>query len=146
MRQDSGFSLVEVMCAIVILGIGLVGLTQGITGALSSSKESEVQTAAALIAAGRIETLRAEGYLVDGETEGEGEQGFSLYQWKQSISPTTIDGLHAVDVTVLNAKTGKTIYELRTLLFDPPTYSTLDNTTSRRRDSTESRRRDRRRQ
>src|SRR5882762_5584731 len=59
-HRNGGFSLVEVMCAILILGIGLVGLTQGITAALQSSKESELQTTAALLAAGQIETLRAD--------------------------------------------------------------------------------------
>jgi len=74
-QQNAGFSLVEIMCAIVILGIALVGLTQGITTALSSSKESELQTTAALIAAGKIEMLRADGYVLDGITEGEGGEG-----------------------------------------------------------------------
>src|SRR5436309_2626187 len=116
-----GFSLVEVMCAIMILGIGLAGLTQGISGALRSSKESELQTAAALLAAGQIETTRAEGFVMDGETEGDSDQDdLSLYHWKQTISSTSIDGLHDVIVVVENSKTGQTIYELRTLLFDPP--------------------------
>jgi len=70
MHRNAGFSLVEIMCAILVLGIALVGLTEGITTALSSAKDSELQTAAALVAAGQIETLRAEGYIVDGETEG----------------------------------------------------------------------------
>jgi type IV pilus modification protein PilV len=119
-NRTAGFSLVEVMCAIVILGIGLVGLTQGITTALTSSKECEMQTTAALLAAGQIETLRAEGFIVDGDTEGDGEEGLSLYHWKQSISSTAIDGLHEVTVSVENSQTGKAIYELQTLLFDPP--------------------------
>ena len=116
----AGFSLVEVMCAILILGIGLLGLTQGITAALRSSKESEIQTAAALLAAGQIETLRAEGFITDGETEGECEEDLSLYRWKQSVTSAGIDGLHEVEVVVENSKSGKRIYELRTLLFDPP--------------------------
>ncbi len=115
----AGFSLVEVMCAVLILGIALVGLTMGITTALSSNKESELQTTAVLIAAGQIETLRAEGYVTDGVTEGECGGGLSLYRWKQSITGTTIDGLHEVSVDVENAKSGKSISELRTLLFDP---------------------------
>ena len=47
----SGFSLIEVMVAILILGIALVGLTQGISTALGSSKESELQTTAAAFGA-----------------------------------------------------------------------------------------------
>ena len=130
------------MCAIIILGIALVGLTQGTTTALSSSKESELQTTAALIAAGKIETLRAEGYLLDGITEGESGEGLPLYRWKQSITSTSLDGLHEVVVVVENSKTGTAIYELRTLLFDPPTYSSSDGS-SDRKDSLKSRKRER---
>jgi prepilin-type N-terminal cleavage/methylation domain-containing protein len=126
MRPHAGFSLLEVMCAVVLLGIGLAGLTQGLTTALSSSKESERQTAAALLAAGQIEQLRARGYLTDGETEGEGAGGLALYRWKQTISRTDIDGLHEVVVAVELAKTSRPIYELRTLLFDPPVDSLAD--------------------
>jgi len=122
-RPNSGFSLVEVMCAILILGIALAGLTQGVTTALTSSKESELQTTAALFAAGIIETLRAEGDLADGQTEGDCGESLSLYRWKQFVTAAGIDGLHEVDVVVENAKTGQPIYELRTLLFEPPQES-----------------------
>jgi len=131
------------MCAIIILGLALVGLTQGTTTALSSNKESELQTTAALIAAGKIETLRAEGYLTERTTEGEGGEGLSLYRWKQSITSTSIDGVCDVSVVVENAKTGTAIYELRTLLFDPPSYSNSDGS-SDRQDSFKSRKKERR--
>jgi prepilin-type N-terminal cleavage/methylation domain-containing protein len=124
-RRNSGFSLVEVMCAILILGVALAGLTQGVTTALTSSKESELQTTAALLAAGRIETLRAEGDFTDGVSEGECGEGLALYRWRQSISSTGIDGLHDVEVVVENARSGKAIYELKTMLFVPPEDSTL---------------------
>ena len=122
-RGNSGFSLVEVMCAILILGVALAGLTQGIGTALTSSKESELQTTAALYAAGRIETLRAEGDWEDGETDGDCGEGLTLYRWKQSITPAGIDGLHEIDVVIERAKSGQPIYELRTLLFQPPVGS-----------------------
>lgn len=131
-NQTAGFSLLEVMCAILILGVGLAGLTQGITAALQSSKESEVQTAAALLAAGQIETLRAEGIVIDGETDGDGHGELSLYQWKQSVTSTRIEGLHEIEVVVENSKTGKAIYELRTLLFDPPASSILEEPAGRK--------------
>ena len=142
-HQNAGFSLVEIMCAIIILGIALVGLTQGTTTALSSSKESELQTTAALIAAGKIETLRAEGYVSDGITEGEGGEGLSLYRWKRSVTSTSVDGLHEVSVVVADSKTGTAIYELQTLLFEPPSYSNSDGS-SDRKDSFKSRKKERR--
>jgi prepilin-type N-terminal cleavage/methylation domain-containing protein len=141
-QQNAGFSLVEIMCAIIILGIALVGLTQGTTTALSSNKESELQTTAALLAAGKIEMLRAEGYLTEGVTEGEGGEGLSLYRWKRTLTGTGIDGLFDVSVVVENSKTGAAIYELQTLLFDPPSYSSSD-TAKDRKDSLRSRRRER---
>src|SRR5207253_2118065 len=102
MHRTAGFSLIELMCSVVILGIALVGLTQGLTTALGSNKESELHAAAALLAAGKIETLRAEGYITDGTQEGEGSEGLSLYHWKQSVTSTSIDGLHEVEVSVSN--------------------------------------------
>lgn len=130
-NQTAGFSLLEVMCAILILGVGLVGLTQGIATALKSSKESELQTTAALLAAGRIETLRADGFVNDGETGGDGNGELSLYHWRQSVTSTRIEGLHEVEVVVENSTTGKTIYELKTLLFDPPIPPVTDDSTKK---------------
>src|ERR1051326_1137568 len=94
--QPQGFSLIEVLCAILILGVAMVGLTHGLTTALSSSKESELQTTAAMLAAGRIELIRAEGLVLDGTDEGDEGDGLSLYHWEQTISSTPIDGLHDV--------------------------------------------------
>jgi general secretion pathway protein I len=118
--RRAGFSLIEVLCAVLILGIAVVGLTQGLTAALGSSKEAEAHSAAALLAAGQIEIVRAEGYLADGDTEGEGEGNLSGYKWHQSVSETKIEGLYEVTVTVERASSGEAIYELKTLLFDPP--------------------------
>ena len=69
MAFKAGFSLVEVLCATLILSVALVGLVQGLSTALASNKESELQTSASLIAAGLIETLRAEGDLTDGTVD-----------------------------------------------------------------------------
>jgi general secretion pathway protein I len=123
MNHSAGFTLVEVMVAIVILAIALTGLTQGITTALASSKESELQTTAALFAAGQIELLRAGKDLADGTDSGDCGAGLPLYRWKETISPTDIDGLHDVDVVVENSQTGAEIYELKTLLFEIPDTS-----------------------
>lgn len=120
MNARRGFSLIEVLCAILILGIAVVGLTGGLVTALHANKEAEVQTAAALLAAGQIETLRADGYLSEGETEGKGEGNLSAYKWVQTVTETKIEGLYEVTVVVEQDSDGAEIYELKTLLFDPP--------------------------
>ena len=119
LSHHGGFSLIEVMVAILILGIALVGLTHGIATALGSSKESEWQTTAALFAAGKIETLRAEDGWDNGETDGDCGAGLEAYHWKQTVSGADVDGLHEVAVTVENANSHKEIFELKTLLFKP---------------------------
>jgi len=141
--RRAAFSLVEVMCAVLILGIGVAGLSHGITAALRSSKESELQTSAALLAAGQIETLRAEGFVMDEETEGDGGDDLSLFHWRQTVKSTQIDGLHEVTVVIEHARTGKAIYELRTLLFDPPLDDLPPSSSTTKQDYTKPGRRDR---
>jgi type IV pilus modification protein PilV len=136
----AAFSLIEVMIAILILGVGLVGLTDGITTALRSSKESERQTTAALLAAGQVETLRAQGSLQEETSEGDCGDALPGYRWKQSITSTRIDGLYQIDVSVEDSESDKPIYELTTLLFDPGSYSSVTPAPART-DSARSRRR-----
>jgi prepilin-type N-terminal cleavage/methylation domain-containing protein len=133
MKRCAGFSLVEVLCAILILGIGLAGMAHGITTALRSTKESERQTAAALLAAGQIETVRAEGYLVGGAEEGTGSGPLSQYRWVQRITESDIEGLFEVEVSVRHGTSEETIYKLQTMLFDPPLLSRRDDTGNRGR-------------
>jgi general secretion pathway protein I len=120
LRNAPAFSLIEVMIAILILGIALAGLTHGITTALGSNKESELQTTAALFAQGKIEELRATGGLEKGEADGECGPGLDLYRWKQTVSTTDIDGLFNVEVVVEDSRNGQTIFDLGTLLFERP--------------------------
>lgn len=116
--SSAGFSLIEVMVAILILGVGLAALAHGITTALASSKESEMQTTAALYAAGKVEELRATGELDDGESDGDCGPGLKSYRWKETVSPADINGLHEVDVVIEEAQDGSQIYELKTALFE----------------------------
>ena len=110
--------------AIFILAVAITGLTAGISTALSSSKESELQTTAALFAAGQIELLRAQTDWEDGTDQGDCGANLPLYRWRQTVSPSGINGLHEVDAVVENSRTGQEIYELKTMLFQVPSDST----------------------
>jgi prepilin-type N-terminal cleavage/methylation domain-containing protein len=142
MRRTAGFSLIEVLTAVAILGIALVGLTHGLTTGLAASKDSELQSTAALIAAGRIELLRADGFLAAGTDEGELTGALALYRWKQT--ETEIHGLFEIEVRVEHTRTDKLIYELKTLLFEPPSEYLSEEERERQRE--DARRRERRQQ
>ena len=136
-----GFSLVEVLCAVLIVAVALVGLTEGISTALRSNKDSELQTTAVLFAAGLIETARAEGGLVNGTSEGACGPGLTQYEWKQSITSADIDGLHEVTIAVHHSTSGKTICELKTLLFEAPyDYASTSKTKQQPRSNSTNRR------
>ena len=117
-RRDNGFSLIEVMLAILIVSIALVGLTNGITAGLASAKDSEIATKVSLLAAGQIEMLRADAILTDGVTEGDFGDDMPQYAWEQTIEPADVGGLHHVKVVVKDAKSGDPLYQLETMLFD----------------------------
>ena len=130
--SQAGFSLIEVVVAILILGVALVALTEGVTAALSSSKTSERQTTAAQLAAGQIETLRATGSYDDGESDGDFGDEFPQYRWTQTVSSADVPGLHDVEVVVEDSQTGNTIFDLKTSLFELPQGSNAVNQTSSR--------------
>ena len=119
-QSNGGFSLVEVIVAVAIMSIALVGLAHGITTALSSSKDSELQTTAAMYAAGLIENLRAQGGITDGQTQGDCGDEMPLYRWTVSVSAAGVDGLHQIEAAIQNTHSGQEIYTLQTLLFEPP--------------------------
>jgi prepilin-type N-terminal cleavage/methylation domain-containing protein len=144
-RHHGGFTLIEVMCAILIMGVALVGLTRGITTALGSSKDSEIQTTVVGLAAGQIETLRASTVLTDDTTEGDFGESFPRYKWEQNVAPADVDGLHQVDVVVKDAKSGATLYKLTTLLFDSD-YPSDTDTKQKQRDQEKAKKRNKRSQ
>jgi prepilin-type N-terminal cleavage/methylation domain-containing protein len=119
-QPNGGFSLVEVIVAVAILSIALVGLAHGISTALGSNKESELQTTAAMYASGVIENLRAAGGITDGQSQGDCGEELPLYRWTESVTAAGVDGLHQVDVSIQNTRSGQEIYALRTLLFETP--------------------------
>ena len=142
-HHNDGFSLIEVMCAILIMGVALVALTRGITTALGSTKDSEVQTTVVTLAAGQIETLRAGGVLTDGTTDGDFGNSFPKYEWEQTVSPGDLGGLHQVDVVVKDSKSGSALFRLSTLLFDSDYPSTsVDDAKRKQRDQDKAKKRE----
>lgn len=130
-RRQAGFSLIELLFSVLILGVGIAGMTRGVTAALSANKESEIQTKATLFAAGQIELIRSEGFYVSGENEGECGIAVPGHSWQSSLTETDSEGLFHVVVSIVptNALDRVTV-SLETMLFEPPLG--LTSTTDRK--------------
>ena len=61
-RSSAGFSLVEVLVAIVVLGVGIVALVGSSAMVTRMIGRGKVETRAAQVASRRIETLRMAAY------------------------------------------------------------------------------------
>lgn len=123
---NRAFSIIEVLVAILILGVSLVGLVHGINTSLVSGKEAEIHTLAAQLAAGQIESLRADGIILEGDTSGEFDGALAIYTWRQSVVATKPEGLYEVTVAIEKTDSGEELFELKTMLFDPPVLRDTD--------------------
>ena len=137
-RRQAGFSLIEVMVAVAVLAVALTGLTRGLTTALGASRDSAQHTQAVLLAASRVEQLRAEGDWSAGETEGKAE----AFRWRQTIAATAVEGLHEVKVAVSRPPEEAPVFTLMTLLYQAP--SDLPAGKDKATDATRARRQNRR--
>ena len=99
---------------------------------------SAQHTQAVLLAASRLELLRAEGDWSTGETEGKAE----TFRWRQTIAATPVEGLHEVKVAVSRPPSEAPVFSLTTLLYQAP--SDLPSGKDKATDATRARRKNRR--
>jgi general secretion pathway protein I len=83
-RAQAGFSLLEVMAAVAILGIGIVMVIQLFSGGLGLAKASDDHTRKVLVAKEKMAGALLPDELKEGVTRGVTEDGFS---WSVEISP-----------------------------------------------------------
>jgi general secretion pathway protein I len=97
----SGFTLLEVMVAVAILGFVLVSLLGLQNRSTQDVMLAERMTTATLLAKGRM-VQALSGILIPAEEEGEfEEEEFKGYTWKKVIAPTPIATIMEVRVAVL---------------------------------------------
>jgi general secretion pathway protein I len=99
-RISRAFSLLEVLLALAIFSIGLVGIMQATTVQVRAEKQAEDVTRATVLAQNIIEEIRYTGDIEadsdDGEFEGD-DQGFA---WEYQTEETEIAGLYRLEVAI----------------------------------------------
>lgn len=87
MRRDAGFTLLEVLVALLITGIAMGALFQGTLGGLRAADISGRTEEALSRARSRIAVLGQAGPIQAGDREGEDGGG---YRWRERVAPASI--------------------------------------------------------
>ena len=106
-RQD-GFSLIEVMVAMLIVGVALPALMYQLGTQMDSAQRLKDQTIAGWVAQDRLALMRIEaasGHLLrPGVYNGVAEQAGRDWQWQLQVATTAVPGLYLYDIQVAAAE------------------------------------------
>ena len=102
-RRDNGFTLLEVMIALAIVGIALVTLIGLETRTIQLAERQQRVTQATLLAQEKMTEIETGGQTISGvgEREGEFDSPFELYRWTIELEPTPLPAIEMVTVTVV---------------------------------------------
>jgi len=119
-KSERGFTLLEVMVSLVILGMGILMIIQLFSGGLGLARAARDHSGAVLLAREKMAEVLTDENWETGVSEGEGPKGFT---WKVDVSPyesaLTDDNVSLdimkVDVSVLGRGKVRGAYTLSSL-------------------------------
>lgn len=95
----SGFTLLELMVAAVILAFGIVGVLRAISAGLLSARDASDYTTAAMLAQAQLEQLRWDDTLQNtGTSEGDFGDLYPDYSWQASLESVDLPDIDDSDL------------------------------------------------
>jgi general secretion pathway protein I len=100
-RQSAGFTLIEVMVALAIVGLSLGAVAASVSQMVDAATAMRERTYASWIAQNKIAELRLANVVPEvSDTSGELEFAGLEWAWRANISETGVENLFRVDVAI----------------------------------------------
>ena len=119
-RRSAGFTLIEVMVALIVASLALVGVMASISQMIDASTSIRDRTYANWIAQNKITELRLQNELPEvSESNGEVDFAELEWAWEATISETGVENLFRVDVDVSFAGNDDVIWRSTGFIGEP---------------------------
>jgi general secretion pathway protein I len=119
-RPRSGFTLIEVLVALVILAVALTAASRAARVATDSAQESRLHTLATWVAQNRIAELTASrAFPATGNTSGHGRMAGVEFDWKETVASTPNPGFRKFTIDVLRPADTQILVTLNAYLTQP---------------------------
>ena len=119
-RRNTGFTLIEVMVALVIVSLALAGVAASMGQMIDTANTMRDRTFASWIAQNKIAELRLSGAMPEvGESSGEVDYANTTWAWTANVSETGVENLLKVDVSVSYAGVDDRIRQVTGFIGEP---------------------------
>ena len=119
-RRMTGFTLIEVMVALVIVSLALAGVAASMGQMIDTANTMRDRTFASWIAQNKVTEMRIAGVLPEvGESSGDVDYANTSWDWTADVSETGVENLMKVDVAVSYAGSDATVFKVTGFIGEP---------------------------
>ncbi len=94
-----GFSLIEMMTALAIIGVGVTAVLWAINGSLSAQRRVEARATANDLLQNKMNEYATMNQTLDA-VEGRFDEPFQAYRWRVAVMPTRYEGLFRLETRI----------------------------------------------
>ncbi len=119
-RRFTGFTLIEVMVALVIVALSLAAVAASMGQMIDTANTMRDRTFASWIAQNKIAEMRLAGVIPEvGESSGDVDYANTSWAWTAEVSETGVENLLKVDVTVSYAGVDQPVRQVTGFIGEP---------------------------